>query len=122
MGAEEARRHDFVAVEERSFVPGMPEARRTCGLVLWCLRRGISPVVVEEVVREQALWPSRRERASRHQEAVEEPGIWALGVMDREEASAPCRQRPAQPSQTFLVRVVVVERRLVVVPEEVGVP
>lgn len=51
--AEEARRRDFVVVEERSFGPGMPEARRTCGLVLWCLRRETFPVAVEEEGREE---------------------------------------------------------------------
>lgn len=35
---EEARGHDFVVEEEHSFVPGMPGARRTCGLLLWCPR------------------------------------------------------------------------------------
>lgn len=47
-----------------------------------------------------------------------ELGIWALGVMDREGASAPGRRRPAPSSQTFLVREAVVERRPVAVREE----
>lgn len=45
--------------------------------------------MVEEEGRVQAPWLYQSARASRHQEAVEERGIWALVVMDREEASAP---------------------------------
>lgn len=87
--AEEERRHDFVAEEERSFGPGKPEARQICGLVLWCLRQETFPVAVEGEDREQEPWPCRRARASRHQEAVVEHGIWASGEMGHEEVSAP---------------------------------
>lgn len=75
--------------EERSFGPEMPEARRICGLVLWCLQQETLPVAVEGEDQEQEPWLSRRARASRHQEAVVEHGIWASGEMDHEEASAP---------------------------------
>lgn len=51
--AEEARRHDSVEEEGRSSDPGMPEARRTCGLVLWCLRRETFPAAVEGEGQEQ---------------------------------------------------------------------
>lgn len=88
MEAEEARRHDFVVEEGRSFGPGMPEARRICGLVLWCLRQETFQAAGEGEGREEP-WLSRRVRASRHQEAVVERGIWASGGMGREEASAP---------------------------------
>lgn len=43
----EVRGHDFVVGEEHSSVPGMPGARRTGDLVLWCLRQGTLPVAVE---------------------------------------------------------------------------
>lgn len=115
--AEEARHHDFVVAGERSFGPGMPEAPRICGLVLWCLRQETFPVAVEGEGREEP-WLFRRVRVSRRQEAVVEPGIWVSGEMGREEASAPLRRQPNQPSQTFLEREGVVERRLVVVPGE----
>lgn len=53
MEAEEARHHDFAVEGGRSFGPGMPEARRTCGLVLCGLRQETFPVAVEGAGREE---------------------------------------------------------------------